>query len=62
MLYLQFCLDFYDMNSITCSSQLFDPSIESDFVERNLQHIVGWRNLSEEKTVVRLTSGELLQK
>jgi len=48
---------FYDMNSITCSSQLIDPSIESDFVERNLQHIVGWRNLSEEKTVVRLTSG-----
>ena len=45
------------MNSMTCSSQLFDPSVESDFMERNLQHNVGWRNLSDEKKVVRLTSG-----
>ena len=50
-------LDFYNQNSMTCTSQLFDPSVESDFVERNLQHIVGWQNLSSENTVVRLTSG-----
>ena len=50
-------LDFYNQNSMTCTSQLFDPSVESDFVERNLQHIVGWKNLSSENTVVRLTSG-----
>ena len=42
---------------MTCSSQLFDPSVESDFAERNLQYLVKWRNLSTEKTVVRLTSG-----
>jgi len=48
---------FYDKNSMTCTSQLFDPSVESDFVERNLQHHVAWRNLSSEKGVVRLTSG-----
>ena len=50
--------DFYDMNSMTCSSQLFDPSVESDLMERNLQHNVGWRNLSRENQIVRLTSGE----
>ena len=44
---------------MTCTSQLFDPSVESDFVERNLQHIIGWRNLSSEKGVVRLTSGDI---
>ena len=49
--------DFYDRHSMTCSSALFDPSVESDFVERNLQHHVGWRKLSSEKNVVRLTSG-----
>ena len=52
-----FISDFYDKNSMTCTSQLFDPSIESDFVERNLQHIIAWQNLSIEKQVVRLTSG-----
>ena len=52
--------DFYDKNSMTCTSQLFDPSVESDFVERNLQHHVAWRNLSSEKGVVRLTSGLFL--
>ena len=51
-------LDFYNRYSMTCSSQLYDPSVESDFVERNLQHSVGWRNLSSEKAVVRLTSGD----
>lgn len=45
------------MNSMTCTSQLFDPSVESDFMERNLQHNVAWRNLTDEKKVVRLTSG-----
>ena len=50
-------LDFYNQNSMTCTSQLFDPSLESDFVERNLQHHIAWRNLSSEKGVVRLTSG-----
>lgn len=48
---------FYNQNSMTCTSQLFDPSVESDFVERNLQHHIAWRNLSSEKGVVRLTSG-----
>jgi len=31
-------LDFYDKNSVTCTSEYFDPSRESDFLERNLQH------------------------
>ena len=46
------------MNSMTCTSQLFDPSVESDLMERNLQHNVGWKNLSRENQIVRLTSGE----
>ena len=50
--------DFYDMNSMTCTSDLFDPSVESDFMGRNLQHNVGWKNLSSENQIVRLTSGE----
>ena len=50
--------DFYDMNSMTCTSQLFDPSVESDLMERNLQHNVGWKNLSKESQIVRLTSGQ----
>ena len=49
--------DFYDMNSMTCTSDLFDPSVESDFMGRNLQHNVGWKNLSSENQIVRLTSG-----
>jgi len=48
---------FYDINSMTCSSELFDPSVESDYRERSLQHRVGWANLTSEKGVVRLTSG-----
>ena len=51
-------LDFYDKNSMTCSSKFFDPSAESDFLERNLQHIVKFQKLSSSKKVVRLTSGE----
>ena len=43
---------------MTCSSEYFDPSAESDFLERNLQHHVKFQNLSEKKKVVRLTSGE----
>ena len=43
---------------MTCTSQLFDPSVESDLMERNLQHNVGWKNLSSESQIVRLTSGE----
>ena len=58
MLKLDQSTDFYDMNSMTCSSQLFDPSVESDLMERNLQHNVGWKNLSSESQIVRLTSGE----
>ena len=54
---LEFCSDFYNINSMTCSSELFDPSQETDIVVRNLQHHIGWRNLSQEKMVVRLTSG-----
>ena len=46
------------MNSMTCTSDLFDPSVESDFMGRNLQHNVGWKNLSSENQIVRLTSGE----
>lgn len=49
---------FYNKNSMTCSSEYFDPSAESDFLERNLQHHVKFQNLSEKKKVVRLTSGE----
>jgi len=49
---------FYDKNSMTCSSKFFDPSAESDFLERNLQHIVKFQKLSSSKKVVRLTSGE----
>ena len=41
--------DFYDINSMTCSSELFDPSVESDYRERSLQHRVGWANLTTEK-------------
>lgn len=48
---------FYDKNSVTCTSEFFDPSRESDLLERNLQHSVKFRNLSEEKSEVRLTSG-----
>merc|ERR1712096_217159 len=48
---------FYDMHSMTCTSQLFDPSMESDFVGRSLQHVIGWKNLTKDKGVVRLTSG-----
>jgi len=49
---------FYNKNSMTCSSQYFDPSAESDFLERNLQHHIKFRNLTNKKQVVRLTSGE----
>ncbi|XP_023322969.1 gamma-aminobutyric acid receptor subunit gamma-2 [Eurytemora carolleeae] len=48
---------FYDKNSVTCTSEYFDPTRESDFLERNLQHSVEFRNLSAEKSEVRLTSG-----
>jgi len=48
---------FYDKNSVTCTSEFFDPSLESSRVERKLQHTVKFRNLSAEKSEVRLTSG-----
>jgi len=49
---------FYNKNSMTCSSEYFDPSAESDFLERNLQHHTKFHMLSPKKKVVRLTSGE----
>ena len=30
-------LDFYNKNSMMCTSELFDPSSESDFKERSIQ-------------------------
>jgi len=49
---------FYNKNSMMCTSELFDPSSESDFKERSIQHHVTFRNLSEGKGTVRLNSGE----
>jgi len=43
---------------MTCSSEMFDPSAESDFLERNLQHHIQFQKLADKKKVVRLTSGE----
>ena len=43
---------------MTCSSEMFDPSAESDFLERNLQHHIHFQKLADKKKVVRLTSGE----
>ena len=41
-----------------CTSELFDPRSESDFLERSIQHHVTFRNLSAGKETVRLNSGE----
>jgi len=50
-------LDFYDKNSMTCTSTYFDPADETDFLERNLQYQINFRKLSMRRKIVRLTSG-----
>ena len=49
--------DFYDKNSMTCSSTYFDPAAETDFLARNLQHTIKFRRLSKRRRIVRITSG-----
>jgi len=45
---------FYNKNSMTCSSSLFEDNLD----ERNLQHHIRLRNLSAGKEQVQLNSGE----
>jgi len=50
---------FYDKNSVTCTSEFYDPgSSKSNIVQRNLQHSVRFRKLRTSKRVVKLQSGE----
>ena len=48
--------DFYDNNSMTCSSEF--SNVESNFVGRSLQHAITWRNITKSRQIVTLTSGE----
>ena len=52
-------LDFYDSNSMTCSSEFSDPTLEPDFVGRSLQHAITWKNISKSRQIVTLTSGKI---
>lgn len=49
---------FYDNNLMTCSSEFSDPTLESDFVGRSLQHAITWKNISKSRQIVTLTSGK----
>jgi len=49
---------FYDKNSVTCSSEYYDPKSKSNILERNLQHSVKFKKLRRSRSVIKLQSGE----
>ena len=49
-------LDYYTKDIVTCTSDFSDPTEDSDR-QRNLQHFVEFRELSEDNKIIELNTG-----